>query len=244
MRITRIYQPGPLTAGAAVTLEERAAKHLVQVLRLQPGAELVLFDGRGGEYQARLEQASKRTAVAHIVEFAAVERESPVAIVLGQCMARGARMDTVMQKAVELGVSAIAPLSSRRCEVKLLGGRESGRLLHWQGVIISACEQCGRNRLPHIAAPQPLASWLPETDAAAGTARLVLDPGAPVRLGDLPPARRVILLSGPEGGLTADEVALAQRHGFVPIRLGPRVLRAETAPVAAIAAVQALWGDG
>lgn len=251
MRVPRIYHPHELSPDVAVTLSKGAGQHLARVLRLPPGAPLILFNGCGGEYRAVLETVGKQGVTARPVEYLDRERESPLTVTLGQCIARGPRMDYILQKAVELGVSAIVPLFSERCEVRLTPQRCEGRLRHWQGVCVSACEQCGRNRVPAVLAPQPLLAWVDHHDSIRPLGpqdtpplRLVLDPSSRHPLRGLPaPGDGVVMLSGPEGGLTEEEVAAARRCGFIPLRLGPRTLRAETAPVAALTAVQALWGD-
>ncbi len=245
MRIPRIYLPGPLSPDTIVTLDERAAKHVVRVLRLHSGAPLVLFNGQGGEYQAVLASAGKREASARVTCHVSREIESPLPVVLAQCMARGTRMDYTLQKAVELGVTAIVPLTSERCEVRLSPEKVAGRLQHWEGVCISACEQCGRNRVPAVHPPAALADWLRQDAGAQSHAlKLVLDTAGDQRLHHLPaPAGTVVLLSGPEGGLTGAEIAMARGCGFTPLGLGPRTLRAETAPLAALTAIQTLWGD-
>lgn len=245
MRIPRVYCVQDLAPSAEVPLDERAARHLVTVLRLQAGAPVTLFDGHGGEYEAVLEAATKRAALARVVRHVPREVESPLNVTLGQCIARGSRMDYTLQKAVELGVTAIVPLTSERCQVKLALDKVGARLQHWKGICISACEQCGRNRVPAVHPPAALADWLGGmADREHGPLKLVLDAAGGNRLGGLPPPESaVVLLSGPEGGLTKTEIALARRCGFTPVGLGPRILRAETAPLAALTAVQALWGD-
>lgn len=245
MRIPRVFCAQDLAPEKTVALDERAAKHLVTVLRLQAGARLVLFNGRGGEYEAVLETAGKRGAAARVTGHVAREVESPLRVVLGQCIARGSRMDYTLQKAVELGVAAVAPLFSERCQVKLSREKAAARLQHWEGVCISACEQCGRNRVPEVRTPMALADWLQGgAEVEPNPLRLVLDAAGDSRLSGLPaPAGTVFLLSGPEGGLTDAEIGLARRFGFTAVGLGPRILRAETAPLAALTAIQALWGD-
>jgi len=249
MRIPRIYYPDHLSPGMTVTLDEPTANHLVRVLRLQTGAAIVLFNSRGGEYHGALTSASKRAVTVQLSRHDSREVESPLHIVLGQCIARGTRMDFIVQKAVELGVAEIAPLLSERCEVKLKGERQESRLQHWQGICINACEQCGRNHLPRIHPPVSIDAWLDQTGtvgAPGAPLGIVLDAAGSRDLNSLPsPASgaRVMILIGPEGGLTDAELALAAHYGWHGVRLGPRILRAETAPVAAITAIQALWGD-
>ena len=239
---SRVYIDTALTEGAAITLPEDAARHLVQVLRMRPGEAFVIFNGQGGEYVATLSSVGKREAQASIGAFNSIDRESPLHITLAQCVSKGDRMDYTLQKAVELGVSAIVPLLSERTVVKLDAERWAKKIEHWQGVIISACEQSGRTRLPSLLTPVNLDAWLRLADD--GSLRLALAPGASRQLRQLDATgRAVTLLVGPEGGLSDAECALAAKHDFVPLALGPRVLRTETAGVAALAAIQAQWGD-
>jgi len=240
----RIYQPNHLGGDTQVLLDEQASRHLLRVLRLRSGADLTLFNGRGGEYQATLEEGGRHQAIAHITAFINNERESPLQIHLAQVIARGERMDQIIQKAVELGVHQITPLTSARCGIHLEPAKAAKRMAHWRGVIISACEQCGRNQLPEINDCIDLMSWLEALSNSEGT-RLTLHPGAGKCLLNLSPPdqRRVTLLIGPEGGLTQDEVTATGSFGFDTITLGPRVLRTETAGMATIATLQALWGD-
>ncbi|MGH8462087.1 MAG: 16S rRNA (uracil(1498)-N(3))-methyltransferase [Stenotrophobium sp.] len=238
---SRVYVDSALASGTTLTLPEAAARHLVQVLRMRVGESFIVFNGRGGEYAATLSTAGKRDAQAIIGAHDPVERESPLRIALAQCVSKGDRMDYTLQKAVELGVSEIQPLLSARSVVKLDAGRWDKKLEHWRGVIISACEQSGRTRIPLLQPVQPLDRWL--ATAPADTLKLTLAPNAHASLRTLPPQKSTILLVGPEGGLSEAEISQAQRSGFLPITLGPRILRTETAGVATLAAMQALWGD-
>jgi 16S rRNA (uracil1498-N3)-methyltransferase len=239
-RAPRIFTDQPLAANASVELEAGSARHVGRVLRMQAGDPLVLFNGAGGQYRATISTADRKSVVVDTGEFDPVERESALPIELGIAISRGERMDWVVQKATELGVRAIAPLFSERTEVRLRGEREERKLQHWQQIATSACEQCGRNRLPLLHAPQSLGLWLDSIDADC---RLVLDhrAGQGLQPGQRP--ARVALLVGPEGGLSATEIEAAQRAGFHGLQLGPRVLRTETAPLAALAILQARWGD-
>lgn len=236
----RFFMPAALAPGSEVTLSDDVTHHLVRVLRSEVGTRCVLFNGEGGAFDAELVAAGKKSAVARLLAFQPDDHESPLQTHLGQVMSRGERMDYAIQKATELGVSAITPLMSDRCELKLRGEERADRKLeHWRRVAISACEQCGRNRLPVIHAPQALADWAATVPAEL---KLVL---APAVSGALPAERApsVALLIGPEGGLSEAEIAGVQARGFRPWQLGPRVLRTETAPVAALALLQARWGD-
>jgi 16S rRNA (uracil1498-N3)-methyltransferase len=242
MRLTRCYVPAPLHAGDARLLPREVSAHVARVLRARPGQMLTLFDGRGGEYDARIVAIDRRGVQVQIELHRAVERESALAVTLLQAMARGERMDFIVQKATELGVAGIVALASQRSVVRLDAEGLARRCEHWRAVAISACEQCGRNRVPGIAAVADLESACAQCDAAG--ARLLLAPGADLTLtAAAGQASSISLAVGPEGGFSDEELALAQHHGFRCCRLGPRVLRAETAPLAALAAIQAVAGD-
>jgi len=243
--MTRIHFSGPIEAGGECTLGAPQSHHLSGVLRLKACDALVLFDGAGGEYPATILRLGKRGVTVAVQERRIVSRESPLAVTLAQAVASGERMDYTIQKAVELGVAAIQPLAASRSVVRLSGERADRRVSHWRAVAIAACEQCGRNHLPPIAAVAPLERWLAQWPARnEGSRRLLLTPHTDARLRELErPTHPVVLLAGPEGGFTPDEESAARRGGFIPVSLGPRVLRTETAAVAALAAMQALWGD-
>jgi 16S rRNA (uracil1498-N3)-methyltransferase len=236
----RLYHPEPLTAGATVALSEGACRH-VQARRLERGDPVTLFCGDGREFVAELAEVGRRGVFARVLEVRAVDRESPLEIVLVQGICAGDRMDWVIQKATELGVSAVQPLLTVRSVVRLRSERRERREQHWQNVAIAACEQCGRNRVPQVRNALDLGSFLALPAGAA--ARLLLSPRAAARVADQPRARQVELAVGPEGGFAPEEAALLEAHRFVPVRLGPRTLRTETAPLAAIAVLQSCWGD-
>jgi len=240
MRIPRIHCGQPLRASEHIQLGDEAANHVARVLRLREGAPLILFDGAGGEFAAQVVALGRRNVTVKIAEHHVRESESPLEITLVQAVSRGERMDYTIQKAVELGVTRIVPVLSARSVVSLDEERRGRRMEHWRKIIVGACEQCGRNRLPELLDVRPLAAWLQQP--AEGLA-LVLDHRAEHRLGELGAARAVTLLIGPEGGLTAEEVAAAGAAGYRGLRLGPRVLRTETAAVAALSVLQARWGD-
>lgn len=240
MRLHRTYTPNTLEPGTEVELDDRAARRLGRVLRLRAGDEVVLFNGDDHDYAASIITATKSRIVVRVASASVVDNESPLRVTLAQGIARGERMDYALQKAVELGVAAIQPLFCRRTEVKLSGERLDKRVAHWRGVVVSACEQCARARVPEILPPLKLAEWL---DEAPGDLRLVLRPEGVSKPADLPRSDRVTLLIGPEGGLAPAEIEEAVGAGFTPVRLGPRVLRTETAGPAALAILQALWGD-
>lgn len=242
MASPRVFLDLPLQEGATVELPEDSARHLVQVLRMRAGETFTAFNGRGGEYAAILQAAGKREARAQIGAFRNIDRESPLRVTLAQCVSKGERMDYTLQKAVELGVAEIVPLLSERSVVRLDAERWEKKLEHWRGIAVSACEQSGRTRPPRLHAVADLRQWLQA--APADALKLALAPGAPLGLRTAPPPRGpVILLVGPEGGLSETEVRQAASCGFAALSLGPRVLRTETAGVAALAALQALWGD-
>jgi 16S rRNA (uracil1498-N3)-methyltransferase len=239
MRVTRTHVAAPLAVGATVALGENATTHLVRVLRLGLGDACVVFNGDGCDYDARLVALAKRGAEVEVMARRAIDNESPLRITLAQGIARGERMDLVLQKATELGVAAFAPLVTERTEVKLDAERGGKRLAHWQAVVVAACEQSGRARVPEVAEPRALRDWLAATPAPGW----YLDPGAEHGVRDLPDARDVALVVGPEGGFGERDVAALRGAGYRGLRLGPRILRTETAGLAAIAALQALRGD-
>ncbi|WP_027853574.1 16S rRNA (uracil(1498)-N(3))-methyltransferase [Marinobacterium litorale] len=240
MRIPRLFHPGELSTGEQIALDDNAFNHTVKVLRLSQGAELVLFNGDGCEYDATLSDVSKKHAKAQIGTRREPKRESPLRIEIGQSISRGERMDYAIQKASEMGVAAITPLFTERCEVRLNAERQDKRQRHWLQVAISACEQSQRCTVPDVESPSSLTDWINTCDAEL---KLVLHHHTEQPLADIPPPASVALLIGPEGGLTEAEVAAAQSAGFRPVALGPRVMRTETAPVAATAILQFLWGD-
>lgn len=242
MTAPRFYCPDDLHGRQRFDLPEQAAHHAVRVLRLKAGDALVLFDGRGGEFEAVIEQIAKHSVTVTVSVRREKERESPLIVTLAQAISAGEKMDYTLQKAVELGIGAIQPLASERSVVRLAGERAEKRVQHWQNVVIAACEQCGRNRVPAVAPIMPLETWL--ANQGEHTLRLMLAPDAERALRDLPPSQGpVTLLIGPEGGFSPNEIKAAQTAGFLSIRLGPRVLRTETAALAALAAMQTLWGD-
>jgi 16S rRNA (uracil1498-N3)-methyltransferase len=233
----RIHCPPPLRAGARLALPAGAARH-VQVLRMQPGAALTLFDGQGGQWRATITRMGRSEVEVEVGEPQAIEREAVRAVHLALGMPANDRMDWLVEKATELGAAGIAPLLVERSVLRLSGERASRKQAHWQAIAVAACEQCGRNRLPDIAAPRELRAWLQALPAGGRRLLLSLEPEAPP-LTAVADAEPVVLLSGPEGGLSPAEVALAREAGFQPISLGPRVLRAETAPLAALARLTA-----
>lgn len=242
MSSTRIYQPVHLSTPSAIRLDDKASHHLSRVLRAKISDQLILFNGQGGEYSAVITHIDKQGVTVNVTAYISREVESPVNIHLAQGIARGEKMDFIVQKAVELGVSKIIPLVTERCNVRLDSEREEKRLQHWQAVVVSACEQSGRNRLPELAAPSSLKAWLPGVNADY---RFVLSPHVENKLPavELPSNSSIVLLIGPEGGLSDQEVAMAVENGFQPLNLGPRVLRTETAAIAAVAALQFRYGD-
>lgn len=240
--MTRVYLPQPLKEGDEIALPDAAFRHLVQVLRMQEGENFIVFNGEGGEYGAVLAQVGKKRASARIGAYIEAERESPLDLTLAQCVSRGERMDYTIQKAVELGITRIQPLLSVRSVVRMDAERWDKKLEHWLGVIVSACEQSGRTRVPELLPTQALSAWL-DSGGARGTG-LTLDPEARHGLREMPsPNGPATLLVGPEGGLSPEELAQTRRAGFIGVRMGPRILRTETAGVAALAAIQSLWGD-
>lgn len=241
MRITRIYVDQPLGVDEDIHLDKDAARHLVAVLRLHAGDPVALFNGRGGAYRGLIEEASTKGLRVRTTEFDSTDRESPLQSMLGIGISKGDRFDWVLQKATELGVSEISPLYTERTEVKLKGERIEKKLRHWRQVVISACEQCGRNRLPALHEPQPLQSFL----TVQVPIKLLLHHRAGLALKELPQSKpdAVALLIGPEGGLSPVEIEQGIAAGFQSLTLGPRIMRTETAPLAALSLLQGLWGD-
>jgi 16S rRNA (uracil1498-N3)-methyltransferase len=245
MRNTRIYTPQPLFSGGQIDLEGPASQHLTQVLRLRVGGGITLFNGDGTEYQAEIIQIGRSCCRLNVTQGEILEMASPLDIHLALGISKGERMEIAIQKAVELGVMEIVPIISERTNLRMDNQRLEKKHFYWNNIVISACEQSHRNRLPILGRPQRLVDWvhreLPDT-----AMRLVLDPTSEQPLATLAPpelGQSVWLLIGPEGGITPQELQLAAKHGFTGVRLGPRVLRTETAPLAAISAMQALWGD-
>jgi len=243
MRLTRCHVDTPLQAGQQLTLPEAAANHLTRVLRLRQGDACVLFNGDGHDYPARLASVGKREATVDILGCEAVDNESPLHLTLVQGIARGEKMDLILQKATELGVAALVPVLAERTEVKLDAERAARRMAHWASVITSACEQCGRARVPTLAAARPLATALPLLTPAS--LKLSLDPDGSTGVAGLQiaPARQVVVAIGPEGGWSPRDRQALAGSGFSGLRLGPRILRTETAGLAAIAALQSRFGD-
>lgn len=237
----RFYLDQKLALGARLSLPPGPARHAARVLRLAVGDTVRLFNGLGGEFDARIEYLNKDDVAVSVTAFADTECESPLTVMLAQGISSGERMDYTLQKAVELGVSAIQPIAAKRSVVKLAGDRADKRVAHWQGVVQAACEQSGRNRVPPVSQPMALANWLGQRPPGR---LLVLSPLASMRLADLPrPEGLQILVAGPEGGFEPEEIAALASADASAVRLGPRVLRTETAAVAALAAMQTLWGD-
>jgi 16S rRNA (uracil1498-N3)-methyltransferase len=242
MRLTRVHVPEPLTAGRRHAIEGDAANHIARVLRLKPGDALTVFDGRGGEFAARIEALRKRAVVVEVKERSASERESPLSLTLAQGISRGERMDWVVQKATELGATRIVPLLTERSVVRLDATQSERKRAHWQSIAVAACEQSGRNRIPEIAVPLRLADFLRE--AAPRVTRVLLSPAGSLRISDLKRSEAgVAVLIGPEGGLAESEQQTAVKVGFIAVRLGPRVLRTETAAVSALTLLQHQFGD-
>lgn len=243
MREIRIYTDQSLTPGSVLELPAQTVTHIVRVLRLPVGANLTLFNGDGYDYLAELTVVAKQDAQAHVIRKGNEEPFPPLDLTLAQSIARGDKMDWILQKATELGVSRIVPILSERSEVKLSGERAQRRLAHWRGVIIGACEQSGRARLPELESIQALDRWLsllPESS----TTRLVLSPHGQVRPRDLAaPDHEIVIAAGPEGGYSERDLALFRQTGFRELRLGSRILRTETAGLAALSALQAILGD-
>ncbi|OMH39561.1 16S rRNA (uracil(1498)-N(3))-methyltransferase [Motiliproteus sp. MSK22-1] len=240
MRIPRVYDNQPLKEGTEICLGDFAAQHLGRVLRMQIGDSLILFNGQGGEYTAVITSVTKKQLSVRVGQFQNAVADSALMIHLGQGLSRGERMDYAVQKATELGVQQLTPLFTERSEVRLKADRLHKRTQHWQQVAVSASEQSLRCTVPEIQSAEPLKDWISQVP---GDLKLVLDPRSPHPLSSFEAPESVALLIGPEGGLSDDEVKLARGQGFLPISLGPRILRTETAPVVALSLLQYLWGD-
>lgn len=244
MRLTRVHVAAELQTGRSLTLEGSAGNHVARVLRLRSGDVFTLFNGQGGEYAGSVEEVRRDTVLVAVGEHRQIERESALQLVLAQGISRGERMDWVVQKATELGVAGIVPLFTERSVVQLDDRQASRKIQHWRSIAIAACEQSGRNRVPQIEMPIGLYDFLERR--ASGAAALILCPGAALRIADIPDpgaGAGATVLIGPEGGLSDVEHAAAVRSGFTPVRVGPRVLRTETAAVCALSLLQQKFGD-
>lgn len=241
-RIPRFHVPAGLATGAALTLPPDAGHHASRVLRLREGDAVALFHGSGGEYSAHITRLSRDGVTVQVGSFAPVERESPLQVTLVQAISAGNRMDLTIQKAVELGVTSIQPVTAERSIVRLKGDKVDTRREHWQRIAAAACEQCGRNRVPPVAAPVPVAEYRPPQ----GALKLLLAPGGTIslRATRISADNAIVVAAGPESGFSPREEAGLVAAGFSAISLGPRVLRTETAGPAALAALNALLGDG
>jgi 16S rRNA (uracil1498-N3)-methyltransferase len=243
MRLTRVYVDAPVAAGKRLVVEGSAANHITRVLRLRSGDALTVFDGSGGEFGARIEEFRRDTVVVSVEDHRALDRESPLPLTLAQGISRGERMDWIIQKATELGASRIVPVFTKRSMVRLDDKQAERKLQHWRAIAVAACEQCGRNRLPDLVTPVDFFDVLPES-FTQGTTRLLLSPSGDLRIDDLRDIHTgVTVLIGPEGGLDEVEQEAALRAGFKAIRMGPRVLRTETAAIAALTILQRYFGD-
>lgn len=237
----RFFCPQALALGATVTLPEAVAHH-VRVLRLAPGAAITVFNGEGGEYTAHLEAIDKRAVSAVLKSHAAREAELPYAVTLAQALPEASKMDWIVEKAVELGVAGIVPLAAQRCVVRLSNERAEKRLAHWQGIIVAASEQSGRNRLARLTPLYSFQQWIGQQDMHR---RILLSPRGGQSLADWArhqPPQALTLMVGPEGGFSADEEDAATAHGALALTMGPRILRTETAALAALAALASAWG--
>ena len=241
MRLPRVFTTEQLDVGGLIELDKGSARHLTSVLRMKAGQAFILFNGQGGEFSAELVQAKKDRATAKITGFTGADRESPLQLHLGIGISRGERMDWIIQKATELGISQISPIFSARCEVKLSGERLDKRIKHWQQIAISACEQSQRNSVPTINRAVNLEQWVSSCDSSL---KLVLHHRTEKRLQEMVNTDNSIgILVGPEGGLSEIEIEQAMAQNFQSLAMGPRVLRTETAPLAAISIIQSIWGD-
>ncbi len=240
MRVSRLFTPMHLAAGKHIELDDDNGHYVRTVLRLKKDAEIILFNGSGGEYLCTVGEVSRKTVLIHIDKWLERTVESPLLVILGLGISRGDRMDFSVQKAVELGVNHITPLLTERCVVQFKGEKKPQRLLHWQKIVQHAAEQSGRTTLPELTDIEYLQQWVSKQKGL----KVFLDPYAESTLTDINPIdMQVTLLTGPEGGFSGQEREIAKVAGFIPVRLGSRILRTETASLAALAAVQMLWGD-
>lgn len=240
MRSNRIFQKIALTENAEIELDENASNHVTRVLRLHTKDPLIIFNGEGGEYEAVVVEPDKRKTKVKLISFINKNLDSPLAIHLGQVVSRGEKMEFTIQKAIELGVREITPLISERCEVKLSQERWDKKCEHWQKIIESACEQSGVNKLPQLNKPVDITRWF---DTCHAEKKIVLHPHEQTKFGLSSPVNQVAIAVGPEGGLSDREITLAKNAGFDIMQLGPRILRTETAALAAIAVLQNQAGD-
>ena len=240
MRISRLYVPLQLAQGRQVELDDESSHYVRTVLRLKKDAEIILFNGHGGEYLCVVGEVSRKSVLIAVGQRNERSVESPLQVTLGLGISRGDRMDLSVQKAVELGVNKITPLLTERCVVQFKGEKKPQRLVHWQKIVQHAAEQSGRTQLPELLEIEQLYNWVGGQQGL----KVFLDPYAETSLAELKPEdMKVTLLTGPEGGFSDHERELAKAAGFIPVRLGSRILRTETASLAALAAVQMLWGD-
>jgi 16S rRNA (uracil1498-N3)-methyltransferase len=248
MRVSRLYTPALLAIGKLIELDDDNGHYVRTVLRLKKDDQIILFNGHGGEYLCTVAEVSRKAVLIAVGQWADRSVESPLQVILGLGISRGDRMDLTVQKAVELGINQITPLLTERCVVQFKGEKRPQRLLHWQKIVQHAAEQSGRTVLPPLLEIEALQNWVGQQQGL----KVFLDPYAETTLTELKPedmktcpehGRRVTLLTGPEGGFSDQERSLAKAAGFIPVRLGARILRTETASLAALAAVQLLWGD-
>lgn len=242
MRQVRIYQAGDYQMGEQLRLTEEAGQHVGVVLRMQPGEHITLFNGKNTEFLAQILEAHKKRVTVLVETQSTSNRESPLAIHLAQAISKSERMEIVVQKAVELGVASITPLITEHLARKFdTAEKLAKKQQQWQAIAVSACEQCGRNQIPPIHSPLPLSVFLTQQQF---THRFVLHPAQALHWRDYPPPQgEVVLLIGPEGGLSEEEFARTKEARFAPLTLGPRILRTETAAIAGLSIMQALWGD-
>jgi 16S rRNA (uracil1498-N3)-methyltransferase len=242
MRLTRVYVDEPVIGGKHLVIQGSAANRIARVLRLRSGDPLTVFDGSGGEFGARIEEFRKEAVVVSVGEHRALDRESPLSLTLAQGISRGEKMDWIIQKATELGASRIVPMFTKRSVVRLDEKQAERKLQHWRAIACAACEQCGRNRIPELAEPVDFFDLLPAD--TSGRTRLLLSPSGDLRIDDLKSVGAgITVLIGPEGGLEDVEQEAALAAGFKAVRLGPRVLRTETAAIAALTVIQRYFGD-
>lgn len=243
MRVPRVYFDGPLALGASVNLDKAQSHYLGSVLRLKVGRDAVLFNGRGGEYLCSVVDVARNQVTLDVRSYTDIDRESKLGLTLQIALSKGDRFEWALQKATELGVTRIQPIISERTEVKLTDDRLHKKVAHWRGVVRSACEQSGRTTLPELEFPQSFSDILLCAESSSSSLKLILDPLDGLSVRELPDTADILLAVGPEGGFSEQEIDSAKKAGYRSLNMGPRILRTETAPLAAISAIQSLFGD-
>lgn len=243
MRVPRVYFDGALELGVSINLDKAQSHYLGSVLRLKVGRQVLLFNGQGGEYLCSVTNVERNRVALDICSYTDVDRESALGLILQISLSKGDRFEWAIQKATELGVAQIQPIISERTEVKLTDDRLHKKVVHWRGVVKSACEQSGRTQLPRLDFPQSFTDVLDGRHGFSNNTKLILDPLGGISVRDLSATETIVLMVGPEGGFSGQEIEMARNTGYQCLNIGPRILRTETAPLAAISAIQSRFGD-